>query len=171
MFECYLFSQFACTTVCGTPSEILCALHHLTAEKGAASPVLERWGDLQVLGTGRHKGCFHFFTVLKNSCVKGFVLIFFFYVFVITLVPRCPPLFKCKLSSLGPGCGACGGRQLTSDHIDNVPRSAPSPTVFQFSLVVNTGMFIRWLGTVVVPPNGTRYNFLSHLLWEVFECQ
>lgn len=98
---------------------------------------------LQVLGTGRHKGCFHFFTVLKNSCVKGFVLIFFFYVFIITLVPRCPPLFKCKLSSLGPGCGACGGRQLTSDHIGNVPRSAPSPTVFQFSLVVNTGMFIR----------------------------
>lgn len=39
MLECYLFSQFACTTVCGTPSEILCALHHLTAEKGAASPV------------------------------------------------------------------------------------------------------------------------------------
>lgn len=60
MFECYLFSQFACTTVYGTPSEILWALHHLIAEKGQRLLFLKCLGDLHGVGTGSQKVAFIF---------------------------------------------------------------------------------------------------------------
>lgn len=56
------------------------------------------------------------------------------------------------------------GRQLTSDHLDNLPCSACLLTVFMFSLVVNMGMFIRWLNAVLAPDRSSRVIFYEKYL-------
>lgn len=56
------------------------------------------------------------------------------------------------------------GRQLTSDHVDNLPCSACLPTVFMFSLVVNTGVFIRWLNAVLAPDTSSWVIFYEKCL-------
>jgi len=40
------------------------------------------------------------------------------------------------------------GRKLASVGVDDLPRSARVPPVFLSSVVVNTGMFLRWLNAV-----------------------
>lgn len=63
-----------------TPSEILCALHHLSAEEGQCFLFLQSHRDLCGGGTGSQNGCicFYFFTILESGFVKGFVLVVFF---------------------------------------------------------------------------------------------
>lgn len=99
------------------PSEMLCALYHWTAGKGAAPdprmPVGHQHG---VAGELKEIAfIFIFFTMLKNSCVKGYSFLPDF--FTTTLFPPCPPLFgvSCpRLPGLWLCIGAGVGRQLSS---------------------------------------------------------
>lgn len=56
------------------------------------------------------------------------------------------------------------GGQLTSDHVGYLPCSACLITVFMFSLVVNTGTFIRRLNAVLAPVTSSQVIFYEKYL-------
>lgn len=165
MFECYLFSQLACTTVYRTPSENTVCTASLISRKRAVFPVptvpqspawcryrKSEWLHLflfflpyQKVVLWRVLFCFSF---LLNSSWSHYFL-----VALLSLKADCPVLPPLPIY-LGRGCtvGACVGE--AAHCWSYLLCSICSPTAFLFF-----DCAYRWLNGVLVPQNGTRYYF------------
>lgn len=124
----YLFSPFACTTVCGPPQK--CCVHCITEqqEKGQHL-ILECLWDTSTVWQGKSERLlsFLFFYSAEKQLYEG--LFFFSWFFITMLFPRCPPLFHVSCSRL-PGLWLCVGACVgEAAHVDNLPHSVFTPWV------------------------------------------
>lgn len=126
----YLFSQFACTRVCGPPQK--CCVHCITEqqEKGQHL-IIECLWDTSTVWQGKSKRLlsFLFFNSAEKQLCEGFW--FFFVVFHYHVISSfiCPPSSHGSCPTL-PGLwlriGACVGEAA---HIENLPHSVFTPWV------------------------------------------
>lgn len=117
-----------------TPSEMLCALHHWTAGKGAAPDAGMPVGHQHSVAGEVKKIAFIFIFLQCWKTVVWRVILFFPCFFITMLLPRCPPLFHVSCPRL-PGLWLCIGVYVgEAAHVDNLPHSMFTPWVHVLQL-------------------------------------
>lgn len=133
MFECIYFLSLLALQSMDPLRNAVCTAS-LNSRKRGSTWCWNACGTPAQCGRGSQKDCFHFyfFTVLKNSCVKGYS--FFPWFFITMLFPRCPPLFHVSYPRL-PGLWLCIGVYVgEAAHVDNLPHSMFTPWVHVLQL-------------------------------------